>query len=942
MSRPQHPGGTAHPDPRPGASRRAGLLATAALLGLGLATAPVTGPATAATTDSARVAAHDGAADLDVLYVGAHPDDEAGRLSMFGEWKQRYGARTGVVTITRGEGGGNAIGPEEGPALGLIREYEERAAVGTVGISDVYNLDRVDFYYSVSAPLHQQAWGHRATLGRLVRVIRETTPEVVMTMSPAPSPGNHGAHQEAALLLIEAYYAAGDPSRYPAQITRDGLEPFSPDKLLTIAVSGQAGATGPNCPTSFTPTNPADDIYGVWGGRRAENGKTWAQIEREAQRKYASQGWAGFPDVSSDPAQIGCDYVTQIDARVPFIRGDQTAPASDSSTMLEGAVLRTLGGLPLGTGLDLSTDDFDVVGGGTSTLDVELTAPADRRLRNVRMSVDLPTGWSGPSTIRIGRLTAGETVRRSFDVTARQDAATGRALVGLTVRSRNGTGFTDQQLRVVPVVEGTQELLPQVAKFHRWADRVGVEQLKGIVKPVLTLPSGGSRTVSVDVTNHGNQPQSGRVRLQLPDGFSSDGPQRYAGLAAGATERVDVTVTNDDASLPTANEGGTNGDYDYTVRTTSEAGVSTSAAALELVPTVTLPDSAAPDLDGEIGADEYAAEIDLSRRWEGSECDNAADCSATGSITRSGDALYVAVDVTDDTLGTVLAPNDCKRHWRVDSVELAIDPTGDSENTSTTFKVAMLPTTTQEVSCAARDADNRQGPIGTFELVGGSGTPQLAPGNTAPGFEMISRLKQPYSGYVLEAKIPMSALPDTIDPDEMGFNAFVYDSDTQDKTGQTRLGWSTFGGVQGDPYRWGQVVLNGAAPPAVPTSEPLLDFPALNSVESPPSIMQAIRTGVPLSGLPQTPRRVSAEVVEAVPVDHAVRATIRARGPGTAHLFAMYGAEVVGERDVHVERGTSIVRIPTRGNPGWRVLMAFDSDVRGTASSVAVVPAARR
>ncbi len=188
----------------------------------------------------------------------------------------------------------------------------------------------------------------------------------------------------------------------------------------------------------------------------------------------------------------------------------------------------------------------------------------------------------------------------------------------------------------------------------------------------------------------------------------------------------------------------------------------------------------------------------------------------------------------------------------------------------------------------------------------------------------------------------MSQLPATIDPNRMGFNAFVYDSDTQDKTGQTRLGWSTFGGVQGDPYRWGRVVLTGAASPQVTTREPLLDFPALSSVESPQSIAQAVRTKVALSGLPQTPARRSAEIVKAVPRDGAVRAVIDSRGSGTVHLFAMYGDEIVGQRVENVAPGRSRIRISTPGNPAWRVLMAFESDLRGTASSLAVVPAELR
>jgi hypothetical protein len=375
------------------------------------------------------------------------------------------------------------------------------------------------------------------------------------------------------------------------------------------------------------------------------------------------------------------------------------------------------------------------------------------------------------------------------------------------------------------------------------------------------------------------------------------------------------------------------GDYDYVIRVTSEGGESTSEPALELVPTATLGDTAAPTLDGEIDAGEYDAEIDLSRLWEGTPCASPADCSATGHLTRSGDALYVAADVTDDVMGTQLEPSDCKRHWRVDSLEIAIDPTGTSENTSTTFKVAVLPSTTGGVACAARDADNRQGPIGTFEQVGGDGTPALSPDNTAPGFETVSRLKgegASYTGYVIEAKIPFSALPATVEPEQMGFNAFVYDSDTDDKTGQTRLGWSTFGGVQGDPYRWGRIVLDGAAPTPVPTRAPFLDFPGLTSVESPQSIAQAVRIGVPLSGLPEA--EAGATLVRAVHRGGVVRAVIDVEGPGTAHLFAVSRGEVVGDHVTDLGPGRVGVRIPVEER-ARRVLLGYDAEGPGTESS---------
>ena len=105
---------------------------------------------------------------LDVLFIGAHPDDESGTLAALGQWNEFHGMRVGVITATRGEGGGNAVGLEEGPPLGMLREAEERDAVHLAGIAHVYNLDAVDFYYTASAPLSREVWGGDELLGRVV------------------------------------------------------------------------------------------------------------------------------------------------------------------------------------------------------------------------------------------------------------------------------------------------------------------------------------------------------------------------------------------------------------------------------------------------------------------------------------------------------------------------------------------------------------------------------------------------------------------------------------------------------------------------------------------------------------------------------------------------------------------------------------------------------
>ena len=446
--------------------------------------------------------------------------------------------------------------------------------------------------------------------------------------------------------------------------------------------------------------------------------------------------------------------------------------------------------------------------------------------------------------------------------------------------------------------------------------------MEGFVKPVLSLPSGGSRTVDVTLHNYSESPQSGSVTPQLPAGFSATpASASYSGLAPGATSKVSFTVTNTDASLPTSNQGGTAGDYNYSIVTTAGATTSTTKPALELVPTTTINQApAAPTVDGTVSPGEYAGNsIDMSRLWEGTPCTNAADCSATGHVTRFGDNLYIAVEVTDDVLGTKLDQSDCKRHWRTDSVELAIDPDGRSENTSTTFKTGILPATAEGGPCFERDADNHQGPGA----------------ETAPGMEVASKVSSPYTGYVVETKIPVSLLPSTIDPQHLGFNAFVYDSDTQDKTGQTRIGWSTFGGVQGDPYRWGVATTPGWTPPAVPTKAPVIPTDGLLSVNSPQTIAQSVRNGVPIAGGPAAEDGTSAVATAAFRQTSSVRVRVDVDGPGEAHVFVVGPAGKVRASTVaDLDPGTTSLQVPVKFVPvGSRVLMAYAAAAGGTTSS---------
>ncbi|MBO2453394.1 PIG-L family deacetylase [Actinomadura barringtoniae] len=884
-----------------------------AVLSAALAASAVTlvsPPAHAAAAPAARP----DKGQLDVLFVGAHPDDEAGTLSTLGQWNEFDKARTGVLTVTRGEGGGNAAGNEEGPPLGLLRENEERRAVGKAGVTDIHYLDKVDFFYTVSAPLTDDTWGHDATLEKVVRLVRETRPKVIVTMEPAPLPGQHGNHQQAARLATEAYFAAANPKAFPSQLSKERLKTWSPGRLF--GTGGASGPTGQACATSLTTTSPATQSYGVWGGRGSarNGGKTWAQVERDAQKMYVSQGWGGFPDVPTDPTKIGCDYFTQISSRVPYTLGN-----TDPTAMLEGAVQPAKGGLPLGSQFSL-TSDFGVTPGRAFKVTAHASSP--RALHGAKAALTVPAGWNVTGSGSLGTVSGRERTA-TFTVTPPANAATGRLQIAAKLTAGKASGQTSSMVEVQPPVTGLQEPLPRVADFDAWAGKNGVPALTGRMKRVLTLASGKSRKVAIDLTNTTSSAQSGTVKLGLPKGFSADADSKPFTLASGAKGQATFTVTNTDASLPTSNEGGSGGDYDLTVTTTPSSGAAdVEKGGLELVPTAQLSKATtAPAIDGKESAGEYPGqEIDLSRLWEGTACDSAADCSATGKVSWTDDALNVLVKVRDDKQGTILGADDCKRHWRSDSVEIAIDPRGDSENTSTTFKTGIFPQMSDGKPCFERDADAHQG----------------TGADTAPGMQVASTVNKPYDGYTIEAKIPFKDLPTAVDPARMGLNIFVYDSDTQDKTGQTRIGWSTWGGVQGDPYRWALTSLPGYTPPSgLPTTPPppVMPTDAAASVNSPESILQSVRTGVPLAATAAAPASDTARIVGKPKVSGgSVTFKLLATGPGTAHVHVWDG-KVLGTKKVEIGRaGVQTVTVP--GASG-SLTVAFEAKKGGTASSAA-------
>ncbi len=179
-----------------------------------------------------------------VLYVAAHPDDENTQLITY--LARGRGYRTAYLSVTRGDGGQNELGPEFGEKLGVARTQELLAARRLDGGRQFFTR-ALDFGFSKDVNETLRIWDHAQVLGDVVRVIRTFRPDVVIAgMNPVQTPGQHGHHVASAVLAIEAFKLAGDPKAYPAQFA-DGLTPWQPKRILQNVrnFGGGRGAAAP-------------------------------------------------------------------------------------------------------------------------------------------------------------------------------------------------------------------------------------------------------------------------------------------------------------------------------------------------------------------------------------------------------------------------------------------------------------------------------------------------------------------------------------------------------------------------------------------------------------------------------------------------------------------------------------------------------------------------
>jgi LmbE family N-acetylglucosaminyl deacetylase len=185
----------------------------------------------------------DGRYKVDILLVVAHPDDE-GAATPYLARALDEGKRVAVVFGTHGSSGANEAGAEQAAALGEIREIEARNALATLGITNVWFLGGKD---TASQNVLQSLanWGHGSSLEQLVRFVRLTRPEVILTFLPGTFIGeDHGDHQASGVVATEAFDLAGDPTVFSEQVAGptkrlepylENLRPWQPKKIYYFA-----------------------------------------------------------------------------------------------------------------------------------------------------------------------------------------------------------------------------------------------------------------------------------------------------------------------------------------------------------------------------------------------------------------------------------------------------------------------------------------------------------------------------------------------------------------------------------------------------------------------------------------------------------------------------------------------------------------------------------
>jgi LmbE family N-acetylglucosaminyl deacetylase len=524
-----------------------------------------------------------------VLHIAAHPDDENTQLIVYLARGRHY--RTAYLSLTRGDGGQNVIGPEFFEELGVIRTQELLAARRLDGGRQFFTR-AIDFGFSKSPDETLRIWDRQQVLADIVRIIRTFRPDVLVTRF-SPQGGGHGHHTASAVLALEAFKLAGDSKAFPEQLK--DLTPWQPKRILQNGGGPGRGGGGAaagsvrieidgNDPVSGEPLGTIagrsramhkSQGFGNFGGARRGGGgprtESFALLGGEPATKDILDGvdttWGRVPG----GALIG----TQADAIIAQF--DPKDPAASVPALL--ALRSRLANLPGDRVVDEKRGLLDHIVQGCLGLEVATVLPhaevvpgealAMRHVVTVRSSI--PVRWLTVRYPAIGRET-GEPIELHKNQTAtressqtlpevtppsqpywlRDDHATGLFRVDkpeLIGRPENATAFPVEQ--VFAVGGQTLAVPDEPVEITAGASKVEIRRPLEVIPPVSLrflsevrlLAPGAEGPVEVEVTS-ARAGAAGTLELDAPAGWRvTPASEPFRLTAVGDQARLSFTVT---------------------------------------------------------------------------------------------------------------------------------------------------------------------------------------------------------------------------------------------------------------------------------------------------------------------------------------------------------------------------------------------------------------
>jgi LmbE family N-acetylglucosaminyl deacetylase len=508
-----------------------------------------------------------------VLYVAAHPDDENTMLITYLARGRNY--RTAYLSLTRGDGGQNVLGPEFGEQLGVIRTQELLAARRLDGGQQFFTR-AIDFGFSKDYRETLRIWDHQEVVSDIVRVIRTFRPDVIITRFSTKPGGTHGHHTASAVLALEAFKLAGDPAAFPEQLPK--LAPWQPKRILMngrgggddslkIEVNDKDSVTGESFATiagrsrAMHKTQGFGNFGGAGGGARSES---FQLLAGEPASKDILDGvdttWGRIPN-GAEIGKLADEIIAQFDPQKPV--------ASVPAVLKLRNLLSHLPGDPI---VDEKRGQLDHILQACLGLEVETSIPQAEVVpgemlklqHRATVSSSVPVRWVGVRYPSIKK-----ELTKPLDLQPNQPALrdSGQALPASTpfsqpywLREEPGIGMyrvADASLigrpenpPAFPIeqifeVEGQTLDIPDEplqAESHRRLDVIPPVALKFDSDVKLFTP-GSSREVKVEVSAFRDNPE-GTLKLDAPVGWTiTPATETLRYMQVGAKQGFTFTVT---------------------------------------------------------------------------------------------------------------------------------------------------------------------------------------------------------------------------------------------------------------------------------------------------------------------------------------------------------------------------------------------------------------